>query len=236
MTGNVVSPTDVVTKTSNAILVLPTSHSLIQKKLTKVKIDMKRAMAACCQCRMCTDLCSRNLLGHPIEPHAFMRTATTGVTKDVGPFINTMYCSQCGICELYACGQNLSPRTLIGEYKAGLRKSGIKIDPADIKFDKVSESREHRIVPISRLTARLGLTKYNVPAPLVDETIKVKKVKIMLSQNIGVPATAIVSKGDTVTAGQVIAEAAEGKLSMPVHASINGKVTQVNDKFIVIEA
>lgn len=236
MTGRVVSPSDVVTKTSNAILVLPTTHPLISKKTAKIQIDMKRAMAACCQCRMCTDLCSRHLLGHPIEPHAFMRSATSGATKDVGPFINTMYCSQCGICELYACGQNLSPRTLIGEYKMGLRKNGVQINHADAKFTDVSEHREQRLVPMPRLTARLGLTKYNLPAPLVDETIGAKKVKIMLSQSIGVPAAPVVKKGDKVKAGQVIGEAAEGKLSMPVHASINGKVVDVNEKFVVIEA
>lgn len=236
MTGRVVSPGDVVTKTSNAVLVLPANHSLISKKLAKIQIDMKRAMAACCQCRMCTDLCSRNLLGHPIQPHAFMRSATSGATKDVGPFINTMYCSQCGICELYACGQGLSPRTLIGEYKAGLRKAGVKIDPADIKFGEVNPQREQRLVPMPRLTARLGLTKYNVPAPLKDETVKAGKVKIMLGQCIGVPASAAVKKGDKVAAGQIVGEAAEGKLSMPVHASISGKVTEVNEKFVVIEA
>ena len=87
-----------------------------------------------------------------------------------------------------------------------------------------------------RLTARLGLTKYNLPAPLVDETVGAKKVKIMLSQSIGVPAAAIVKKGDKVKAGQVIGEAAEGKLSMPVHASISGKVVDANEKFVVIEA
>lgn len=236
MTGPIVSPSDVVTKTSNAVLVLPTQHSLISKKTAKIQIDMKRAMAACCQCRMCTDLCSRNLLGHPIEPHAFMRSATSGATKDIGPLINTMYCSQCGLCELYACGQNLSPRTLIGAYKAGLRKAGVKIDPADIKFDKVNPTREQRLVPMPRLTARLGLTKYNVPAPLVDETVKAKKVKVMLGQCIGVPATAIVKKGDVVTAGQVIGDMVQDKLSMPIHASISGKVTEVNDKFVIIEA
>ena len=133
-----------------------------------------------------------------------MRSATSGVTKDVGPFINTMFCSQCGICELYACGQNLSPRTLIGEYKAGLRKAGVKIDPADIKFEQVNPQREQRLVPMHRLTARLGLTRYDVPAPLQDETIKASKVKIMLSQSIGVPASAAVKKGDKVSAGQII--------------------------------
>ena len=76
MTGRIVTENDVVTKTSNAVLVLPKNSFVIQKKTAKIKIDMHRAMAACCQCRMCTDLCSRHLLGHPIEPHLFMRSAT----------------------------------------------------------------------------------------------------------------------------------------------------------------
>lgn len=236
MTGRVVSDKDVVTKTSNAVLVLPAQHPLISKKLAKIGIDMKRAMAACCQCRMCTDLCSRHLLGHPIQPHLFMRSATSGTTQDVGPFINTMFCSQCGICELYACGQGLSPRTLIGECKAGLRKAGVRIAPEDIKFGEVNPNREQRLVPVPRLTARLGLSCYNVAAPLKDETVKAKKVKVLLSQSIGVPASLSVAKGDTVKAGQVIGTAAEGKLSMPVHASIDGKVTEANEKFVIIEA
>lgn len=236
MTGNIVSETDVVTKTSNAILVLPENHQLISKKTASIQIDMKRAMAACCQCRMCTDLCSRNLVGHPIEPHAFMRSATSGTTKDIGPFINTMFCSQCGICELYACSQNLSPRTLIGEYKAGLRKSGIKIDPADIKFDQVNPDRQQRLIPMKRLTSRLGLSKYNVAAPLNEDTLSPKKVKIVLAQTIGVPPTLSVAKGDTVKVGQVVANAVDGKLSLPIHASISGKVLEANDKFVIIKA
>ena len=50
-----------------------------------------------------------------------------------------------------------------------------------------------------------------------------------------VPAVASVKKGDTVTAGQIIATAAEGKLSVNIHSSVNGKVKEVTDKFIWIE-
>ena len=56
----------------------------------------------------------------------------------------------------------------------------------------------------------------------------------MLSQNIGAPAAACVKVSDKVTEGQVIAAAADGKLSVPVHSSINGTVTEVSDKYIVI--
>lgn len=49
------------------------------------------------------------------------------------------------------------------------------------------------------------------------------KVRIPLLQHIGVPAVASVKAGDTVKAGDVIAEAA-GFVSAPVHASISGTV------------
>lgn len=235
MTGPIVRETDVVTKTSNAVLVLPKTNFVIQKKTASIKIDMFRAMAACCQCRMCTDLCSRHLLGHPIEPHLFMRSATSGTTKDLGPFMNTFYCSACGLCEMYACGQGLSPRTLIGACKSGLRANGVKPDP-NVKMDEVEPNRSGRMVPVARLTARLGLTAYDKPAPISDAEVKPSSVKVMLSQSIGVPASAAVKPGDKVSAGDVIGNAAEGKLSMPVHASISGTVTEVTPKYVVIHA
>lgn len=234
MTGNICSPYDTITKTFNAVLVMPKTAIIVAKRMSKTSIDMKRAMGVCCQCMMCTDLCSRNLIGHPIEPHAFMRAASSGVTADVGPFINTMFCSACGICEMYACGQGLSPRTLIAEYKAGLRKNGVPI-PKDTPLAPVKPQREYRRVPMSRLTARLGLTKYNVPAPLQDEVVNTDCVKIKLSQHIGAPAAPIVKKGDAVTKGQQIGEVGEGKLGVGVHASISGVVTDVNDKFVTIK-
>ena len=234
MTGKITSPLDTVTKTTNAVLVLPQDHYIIQKRLGRVSSDMKRAMSACCQCRMCTDLCPRNLLGHPIEPHNFMRLATSGDTKEIAPFLNTMFCSNCGLCEMYSCMQNLSPRTLISQYKDGLKKNGIGI-PKDVLADQISKTRDYKKVPMSRLTARLGLTRYNVPAPLKDELFDAKKVKIMLSQHIGAPATPIVKKGDKVTCGQLIGNYTDDKLGIGVHASIDGVVTDVNDKYITIK-
>ena len=235
MTGGLVEEFEPVTKTTNGILVMPKDHYIINKRRASIKTDMKRAMSACCQCRMCTDLCSRNLLGHPIKPHEFMRVATSGVTRDIEPFINTMFCSSCGICEMYACNQGLSPRTLIAEYKAGLRKSGVKL-PDDITFKEVSGKRDFRTVPIPRLVARLGLSPYDKPAPLDDELKKTKSVKIMLSQHIGAPCTPIVKKGDKVEAGQLIGESKSDALGVNIHASISGTVLDANDRFVVITA
>lgn len=233
MMGNIGSGSQPVTKTTNAVLVLPEDHYIINKKKSKVSIDMKRAAASCCQCTMCTDMCPRNRLGHPIEPHKFMRAATCKDIQDPNIFVNTLFCSSCGLCELYSCFQNLSPRSLMAEYKAGLRAAGMR-PPQGVIPKPVGPEREYRKVPMERLMARLDLTKYDKEAPLNDDVVDMKKVRIMLSQHIGAPAKAVVSVGDVVERGQMIAEPSNG-LSVAIHASISGKVTEVSDKYVVIE-
>lgn len=228
--GNGMQP---VTKTTNAVLVLPEDHLLVQRKRRKTSIDLKRAAAACCQCTMCTDLCPRHLLGHPIEPHKFMRAATCKDIQDPDIFLNTMFCSSCGLCENYSCMQGLSPRSLIADYKSGLRAHGIK--PPKVEAAPVADARELRRAPMERLMARLDLTKYDCPAPITEMQGEVKKVKLLCSQHIGAPAVPIVNPSDTVEKGQMIAGPADG-LSVAIHASISGKVTEVTDKYIIIQS
>ncbi len=229
MMGNIGSRYDVVTKTTNAVLLLPCDHIIVKKKFENTSIDIKRAMAACCQCTYCTDLCPRNLLGHPIDPAYFMLVVSHAMEKE--PYLDAAYCCSCGLCEMYSCGQGLSPRTLLAAAKADMRKNGLKPLPAPDK--PVSSARGYRLVPMKRLAARIGVDKYNKTAPLLDDVLIPKSVTIMLSQHIGAPAKPIVSKGDTVSCGQVIAEAAEG-LSVNIHSSVEGTVTAVTDKFIKI--
>lgn len=232
MMGRIGSRYDVVTRTTNAILVLPADHQIIQKKQMQTSIGMKRAASSCCQCQMCTDLCPRHNLGHPIEPHRFMRAMSNHDYGDLDAFLNLFFCSSCGLCELFSCPQGLSPRTLIADCKDGLRKAGVK-PPKGVTAAPVQEAREYRKVPEGRLEARLGLSRYETEAPLDDKVRPVEKVKILFSQHIGAPAVCQVAVGDMVQRGQVIAHAAEG-LSVPVHASVCGKVTAVTEKYVEI--
>ena len=222
-----------ITKTTNAILVLPKDHLIIQKKKSNSSIDLKRAAASCCQCTMCTDLCPRNRLGHPVEPHLFMRAATCKDIQDANIFVNTMFCSSCGLCEMYSCMQGLSPRTLMTEYKTKLRQAGVK-PPAEPSVKPVGEERAYRKVPMERLLGRLALTKYNKEAPLCNDTVEMKKVRIAMSQHIGAPAVPVVQSGEMVSKGQIIATPGNG-LSVAIHASISGKVVEVNEKCVIIE-
>ena len=234
MMGRIGNGSDPVTKTTNAILVLPQDQVIVMKKRRKSSIDLKRAASICCQCNTCTDLCPRNNLGHPIDPARFMRAASNGDFRDLNPYIDASFCSSCGVCEMYSCPQSLAPRTLLADMKAGLRAAGVR-PPQGVQPKPVQESRPYRKVPEERLMARLGLTKYDKDAPLDETLVAVPKVTVLLSQHIGAPAKAIVKTGDEVTRGQMIAQPADG-LSVGIHASICGKVTEVTDRHIVIAA
>ena len=232
MMGRLGTENTVITKTTNAIIILPKDHHVVVRMDKNLEIEKKRASSSCCQCRTCTDMCSRHALGHPIEPHKVMRAVANHDTSDMSVFVNTAYCSGCGICEKYACPQGLSPKSIIQAFKGGLRAAGIKVEKVDPA--PVLEDRELRKLPVHRLAARLDLTKYDKPAPFEDTTPTTKLVKIPMSQHIGAPATPIVSVGDTVKKGQLVGEPKDG-LSVAIHCSIDGVVQKVSDKEVVVK-
>lgn len=232
MMGRLGTENTVITKTTNAIIILPKDHHVVVRMDKNLEIEKKRASSSCCQCRTCTDMCSRHALGHPIEPHKVMRAVANHDTSDMSVFVNTAYCSGCGICEKYACPQGLSPKSIIQAFKGGLRAAGIKVEK--VNPAPVLEDRELRKLPVHRLAARLDLTKYDKPAPFEDTTPTTKLVKIPMSQHIGAPATPIVSVGDTVKKGQLIGEPKDG-LSVAIHCSIDGVVQKVSDKEVVVK-
>lgn len=233
MMGRLGTENTLITKTTNAIIVLPKEHYLSRSMNKNLAIERRRAASICCQCMACTELCSRHMLGHPIEPHLVMRAVGKNDLSDLSIFKNTAYCSGCGICENYACPQSLSPRSIIQEFKAGLKGAGVKVEklePAEVEWD-----RDLKKLPVHRLAKRLGLSRYDVSAPLREERAEMKQVKLPLSQHIGAPAVPAVCVGEKVHKGQMIGQPAEG-LSVGIHASIDGAVEKVSNKEIVIRA
>lgn len=73
-------------------------------------------------------------------------------------------------------------------------------------------------VPHFKNTASMKAVRMPIP----------KTVVIPMSMHIGAPATPIVKVGDLVQVGQVIGETS-GYVSSPVHASVSGKVTKVDE-------
>ena len=233
MTGSLTTIYDVVKKNTKALIVLEENHSLI-RQMEDVNINhLTRIMASCSQCRACTDMCPRHLLGHNVEPHKLMNAMANGVMDNTSLLKTALGCVDCGVCELYACHHDLSPRKMMVMVKKEFAKNGVRPSPEDCT--SMHPDRDYRRVPSGRLVMRLGLKKYDVPVPFYPKACIVDKVKIPIHQHIGQPAKACVSVGQEIQENMCIAEAIEGGLSANIHASISGKVSEINKDYICIE-
>ena len=223
-----------VGKAAKAYIALPESHYLIRIRKLSMKTISKTAQSACIQCRYCTDLCPRNLLGHEIEPHRIMRALKYGeAAEDVLRMAFT--CCECGMCEQFSCPSHMMPRTVNAQLKKQLSAQGLK--PLDRPENQtVDPHMKDRRVPSKRVIRRLDLTGYDVPAPLSEETFSFDTVRIPLKQHVGAPCVPLVQVGDAVKCGDKIGEIPENALGAPVHASIDGIVTEITNSVIVIKA
>ena len=218
-----------VTKTTSGLLALPKGHRLFEKKSPNMSIQ--RIKAVCCQCTMCTQMCPRNALGLNVEPHKVMRSIAQ--TKDLIEDANGEFsCCDCGICTYYACNFGLKPAAAMFSLKNKMNSAGIK-PVKEVRYapDKAIETKR---LPVSRLIGRLGLTAYDVPAPIIEKGIEVDSVRIPLKMHIGAPAVPVVNEGARIEKGALLAEIAEGKLGARVHASISGTVTKITPEWIEV--
>ena len=235
MMGRVLDTTDEpVVKTTSGIIVLPQHHNVIRDKRKNLERMRFIAKSACTQCSRCTDLCPRNLIGHSLEPHKIMRhlAYSPGMTGEV--LEDALICSECGVCEKFACPMMLSPREINAAIKRKLMAEGVKRERQRETYS-VSPFNDTRKVPISRLLERLDVKRYNTHPEFSGVSIQPEKVVIPLQQHIGNPCEASVQEGNAVKRGDLIGEIPEGALGARVHASIDGRITSVDQKQVVIE-
>lgn len=225
---------DVVTKTTKGLLIFPKTHPVIQRIKMPINIAMKRASAACCNCTMCTDLCPRYLLGYNLEVHKTVRAASHGEVKNTEAFLQNALCCGCGICSVIACQQGILPSKLSMEIKGSLGKYGLRREN-NIQPEAAREIRSARLVSSNKLIDRLGIRKYvKDKVEKLDTVFSPGKVYIELKQHVGKPASAVVKVGDKVSRGQAVAVTAYEDLGTCMHASIDGTVKEITDRFIVI--
>lgn len=233
MMGKLVDLDDVVKKTTKGILVLPGNHTIINNRTTSVSSLVRRAMSVCCQCRACTDVCPRYLLGHSIEPHKIMRAISYGLDTDTDTITEAMLCCECGACDTWGCPMGLSPRNINIHIKEELRKRNYNNEHKQSP-DSTHLMRNYRKIPVKRLIRRLGVYQYDLAAPISEEGFTPEKIILPLSQHIGAPAKPVVHIGEVVKRGQLLAEIPDGSLGANLHSGISGTVKSI-DKSITIE-
>lgn len=226
---------DVVTKTTKGLLIFPVTHSIIQRKKRPMSMTLKRASAACCNCTMCSDMCPRNLLGYDLNVHKTIRAASHSEVQNAESFLQSALCCGCGVCTVIACQQMLDPQAISMEVKGQLAKNGLRRQNNKAP-EKVREERASRLVSSSVLIDRLGIRKYvksKVERKYID--FSPNTVYIELKQHVGKPASATVKVGDKVSVGDIVAQTAYEDLGTTMHASIDGKVKAITDRFVIIE-
>jgi len=238
MTGHLVADLkeETITKMTGGILALPADKEVVRFMSRSLDLWTKRGKASCDQCRDCTVLCPRNLLGHTFSPHEIMRAGAYGINVKNSVLTGAVMCCECRLCEAYSCPLELSPMQFYKKIKQELTAAGWKNNEHHRADLVPNEFREGRLVPTDRLVARLGVAIYHEwPVEWDESEVRVDRVAISLKQHIGVPAQPLVAEGETVTMGQLIASPPEGKLGASIHASIAGRISAISDKMIVIE-
>ena len=234
MMGKLVSSLDApVTKTTGGLIVLPEDHILIRRRRASERSVLETARTTCEQCLLCTELCPRHIIGHELPPHLIVRSVNYHHFGQPSTLLSALTCSECAVCEAWACPVDISPMRLNQMLKVQLRKEGARytgpLHPAD-------PMAEHRLVPVSRLIAKLDITAYNRKAPLVEAVYPAARVVLPLRQHVGAPAQPCVQPGEVVRQGQLIADIPPEALGARLHASIDGLVEAVDAQSITLTA
>lgn len=221
-----------ITKTSGGLIVLPRGHYLHKMASLDLHTMQRRASTACIQCRMCTELCPRHLIGHKFETHKVMRAFGGGKDVAMGA-LEASLCCECGVCELYSCPMGLSPRRINGALKASFRENKVQYTgPREVVPSQVV-MRDYRKIPVPRLAIKIGIDEYMNIHPEFKGDYIPNQVNISMRQHIGAPSSPVVKAGDKVQVGQVIATIPEGALGATIHASIAGAVVEVGNEIVI---
>lgn len=220
-----------VTKTTGNIIVLPPDHYLFKRAQLPMETIKRQARSACIQCKMCTDLCPRYMIGHQIRPNVVMRNIwredqITDNDEYLATFGDAMNCCDCGVCEMFACPMGLSPRKVNGFIKSQLREKGIQV-PRNME-PQARENIDYHRTPTHRLIARLDLAQFDGLHAHECIELNPQTVYIPFRQHIGKPAVPAKQVGDSVMPGDILAAAAEG-LSANIHASMNGVILAIDE-------
>lgn len=232
MMGGLITSLDTpVSKTTGGLLVLPKSHALIQRRMQDERTVLSVAKTVCEQCRLCTDLCPRHLIGHELSPHLLVRAVNYQQAATPQLLLTALTCSECNVCESVACPVGISPMRINRMLKRELRALNHRYEGP---LNPEDEMAKYRLIPVKRLITKLGLSDWYHDAPLAETDYSTDKTTLLLRQHIGASAIPCVEQGECVVRGQCVADVPSGALGAPVHASIDGIVSEITDQSITV--
>ena len=227
-----------VDKTTGGVIVLPDEHVVVRRRRQDWQQIVRIGRSACDQCSFCTELCPRWLLGHPIEPHRAMRSLEFNLIGEanvdrhavllrVQPVQPLLLPRGPGPQERLHAEQTPAGgrEEAVGKAAVQSRAAGAAHRQPQSAHGAADDQAWAAAVPQRRAAA--GYAPAGRPRGRQTETAPRR------------PCEPLVGVGQRVTKGQVIGRppVANGKpaLGAPVHASIDGVVTAVENGVVWIE-
>ena len=226
-----------VEKTTGGIVVLPADHVVVRRRRQDWRQIARIGRSACDQCSFCTELCPRWLLGHPIEPHAAMRSLGFNLVGEAN-VIGTAFCCECNLCSLYSCPEDLDPKNVCAQNKRRLAAERRRWENPPFRPQRAATHLANRKAPMARLMQKLALRQFRNVGPLHAEPVATNRLVVKLKQHIGATCRPVVAQGDRVRRGDVLArpEVTDGRalLGVPIHASLDGQIERIDQTAIHI--
>ena len=235
MKGKVISQLqEGIGKSTTAVLVLPKDHIVSKVKQKTLSQMVKENQGVSGESSKVADLCPRYQLGHDIYPdRAFMNIH---FPESIRPFEleSSLLCNGCSLCDYMGSEiSTFSPRLVYQGLRKELKKRGIS-KPQTRKGIKVREGLKNNRVSTTYLRKRINVDHYEQDKMLMGEKKLPKVVRIPLLKHKGSPARPVVFEGQPVRMGDVVAFSPPSELGTTYHASITGKVGEVNEQWIEI--
>jgi Na+-translocating ferredoxin:NAD+ oxidoreductase RnfC subunit len=222
------SPEQPVELHTRGLLVLPHHHPLVLRRTVPVEDELRRAASACAACRVCSDTCTANLLGAPLEPHRVLLAAAASSRWDHDPgvdLLGALECRGCALCSA-ACPSGLQPARVVAAVAGRLREQGVRLAaPAPVR---PHPDRAGRRLSRQRLAERLGLSTFPQPDALSGAVVLPAQLRVAARGPGGAPRVPVVRTGETVRAGDLLALAAAGSRELDCRAAAAGHVVSVD--------
>ena len=235
MKGKVISQLqEGIGKTTTAVLVLPKCHIVSKVKQKTLSQMVKENQGVSGESSKVADLCPRYQLGHDIYPdRAFMNIHFPESLRP-SDVESSFLCNGCSLCDYMGSDvSTFSPRLVYQGLRKELKKRGVSA-PQRRSDIKVREGIRNNRVSTAHLRKRINVDHYEQDKMFIGEKKLPEVVRIPLLKHKGSPARPVVFEGQPVRMGDVVAFSPPNELGTTCHASITGKVGEVNEQWIEI--
>lgn len=252
--GAVITDIDTpVTKSTTTITVLPADHELVKERSQSIGAQIRKSKSVCNQCSFCTELCPVYLLGDKLYPHLIMRQIAYGLAEPEEVIMGALLCSECGICEVFACPHKLSPRAVNKEIKERLKQEA---QPESLLSGQMNghigdgqisgqinglisgqlqprSNRDYRKVPFERLADLFSVGRYAEPPKMELLETTPGQVELLFQEMSAAGILPRVETGEEIEQGSLVAET-KMSTGARLHTGISGKVTFLDKERVII--